>query len=113
MTKPLYGKDISNLLEDPDSGSPHDYFYYFSIKTGKLNAIRDAGGHKLHSWRDPEGYEDDTPYEVSELYFLPDDIDESDNLYAKMPEVVDRLKAAAAAFDADLMKDTRPVGRVP
>ncbi len=107
------GKDISGLLEDPASGSPHDYFFYFSIKTGKLNAIRDAGGYKLHFWRDPRGYVDNTPFEVKELYYLPDDIDENENLYTAKPEVVKRLKAAAAQFEVDVVENARPVGRVP
>jgi arylsulfatase A-like enzyme len=107
------GKDISNLLKDPPSPSPHDYFYYYSNKSDKVNAIRDAQGYKLHMWRDPEGYVETQPYEVKELYYLPDDIDENDNLYEKRLEVVNRLKAAAAAFDADLVKNSRPVGQVP
>ena len=107
------GKDISNLLKDPGSNSPHDYFYYFSIASERLNAIRDAEGYKLHLWRDPEGYENNTPYEVKELYYLPDDVDESDNLYAERPDVVERLRAAASAFDAELAKNSRPAGRVP
>ena len=106
------GKDISNLLKDPNSSSPHEYFYYYSIRSGKLNAIRDAQGFKLHLWRDPLGYGGDGPSEVEELYFLPDDIDENDNICAKKPEVVKRLREAALAFDADLIKYSRPVGAV-
>ena len=107
------GKDISNLLNDPGSNSPHDYFYYFSIRSEKLNAIRDAEGYKLHLWRDPEGYENTAPYEVKELYFLPDDVDESDNIYTERPDVVKRLSAAASSFDAELAKNSRPVGKAP
>ena len=105
------GKDIINLLKDPSSHSPHDYFYYYSNKSSKLNAIRDAGGFKLHMWRDPEGYKPGDPYEVKELYYLPDDIGEKDNLYEKRPGVVKRLRTAASAFDEELIKHSRPVGR--
>jgi hypothetical protein len=49
---------------------------------------------------------------VKKLYYLPEDIDENYNIYVERPEVVDRLQAAASAFDADLVKNSRPVGRV-
>jgi arylsulfatase A len=106
------GKDISNLLKDPHSSSPHEYFYYYSIGSGKLNAIRDAYGYKLHLWRDAQGYGGGEPSEVKELYYLPYDIDENDSIYAKRPEVVKRLREAARAFDADLINNSRPAGQV-
>lgn len=107
------GRNIAPLLKNPSSPSPHDYFYYYSNKAKNLNAVRDAQGFKLHLWRDPEGYGEGDPYEVKELYYLPDDIDETDNLYEKKPEVVNRLKSAASAFDTDLTANSRPVGKVP
>jgi arylsulfatase A len=107
------GKDISGLLKDPSANSPHDYFYYYSSSSKNMNAIRDSKGFKLHMWRDPEGYGNDGPYEVKELYFLPDDIAEKNNLYEKRPDVVKRLREAAAAFDANLIKNSRPIAHVP
>jgi arylsulfatase A len=113
LDRVIDGKDISKLMKAPSSGSPHDYFYYYSSVTKNLNAVRDAQGFKLHFWQDPEGYGNDGPYKVKELYFLPDDIDESDNLYTKRPDVVKRLTEAAKAFDAELIKKSRPLGQVP
>jgi len=106
------GRDISNLMKNPNSPSPHEYFYYYSTRSGKLNAVRDAQGFKLHLWRDPQGYGGDGPSEVKELYYLPDDIDETDNIYSKKPEIVARLKDAASAFDTELVKNSRPAGLV-
>ena len=105
------GKDISKLMENPSSGSPHDYFYYYSSVTKNLNAVRDEEGFKLHLWYDPEGY-GKKPEQVKELYFLPDDIDESENIYEKRPDVVKRLMAAAEAFDAALLENSRPVAQI-
>jgi hypothetical protein len=78
-----------------------------------LSAIRDAQGLKLHLWRDAQGYGGSGPSEVKELYYLLDDIEENDNIYAKRSEVVKRLREAAIAFDADLIRNSRPVGQVP
>ena len=50
---------------------------------------------------------------MKELYYLLDDIEENDNIYAKRSEVVKRLREAAIAFDADLIRNSRPVGQVP
>jgi arylsulfatase A-like enzyme len=105
------GKNISKLMKNPSSGSPHDYFYYYSNVTKNLNAVRDSQGFKLHLWADPEGYGKES-YEVKELYYLPDDIGEKDNIYASRPDVVKRLKEAAMAFDADLLKKLRPPGQI-
>ena len=106
------GRDISNLLKDPNARSPHEYFYYYSIQSGKLNAIRDAQGFKLHLWRDVQGFGGGNPYEVNELYYLPDDINENDNIYTKRTEVVKRLRDAALMFDVELINNSRPAGHV-
>ncbi len=107
------GKDISTLLRNPSTDTPHDYFYYYSNVTKNLNAIRDAQGFKLHFWHDPEGYGNEGPRRVKALYYLPDDIDESENIYEKRPDVVKRLTAAALAFDDNLTRNSRPVTQVP
>jgi len=113
LDRVIDGKSILRLMKDPSSKSPHDYFYYYSSVTKNLNAIRDAQGFKLHFWRDPEGYGNGGPYKVKELYFLPEDIDESDNIYTKRPDVVRRLTEAAEAFDGELAKNIRPVAKIP
>lgn len=50
---------------------------------------------------------------MKELYYLPDDIGESKNIYAKRPDVIKRFTNAATALDADLGKNTRPVAQLP
>jgi hypothetical protein len=47
---------------------------------------------------------------VKELYYLPDDIDENENLYSLYPDVVERLGEATRAFDRELSANARPVG---
>ncbi len=106
------GMDITELIKDPSSKTPHDYFYYYSSVSGNLNAVRNAAGFKLHFWKDPEGYGNGVPYKVKELYYLPDDTDESNNIYEENPDMVKRLTYAAAVFDTDLVKNSRPVATV-
>jgi hypothetical protein len=47
---------------------------------------------------------------IKGLCCLPDDIDDSNNIYAEKPEAVRRLRAAA--FDAELTKKSPPAGQV-
>jgi hypothetical protein len=98
------GRDISALLEDPDRPSPHDYFYCYDSDTGLLEAVRDAEGWKLHVRRGQRA--------VAELYYLPDDIRESVNLYSVNADIVERLRGAAEAFDVEVTANARPVGEV-
>jgi arylsulfatase A-like enzyme len=98
------GKDIAAVLEIPEGISPHEYFYYYDSDTGELEAVRDKEGWKLHMRRHR------TP--VAELYYLPDDIGESDNVFLLNPDVVDRLERAANEFDEEVTANARPVGQV-
>ena len=45
------------------------------------------------------------------VYDLDADISEATNLAAKRPEIVAKLKALAAAYDADLKANSRPLWR--
>jgi arylsulfatase A len=96
------GMDVSALLEDPEGSSPHDYFYYYDGDTGLLEAVSDAEGWKLHLRKDLRI--------VEELYFLAEDIAESRDLFRERPDVVNRLREAAEAFDAEITANARPVG---
>jgi arylsulfatase A-like enzyme len=96
------GRDISALMENPDRASPQAYLYYYDSDTGFLEAVRDAEGWKLHLRRGLR--------RVEELYYLPDDMSESTNLYSLNPDVVGRLQEAAEAFDAEVTANARPVG---
>ncbi len=46
------------------------------------------------------------------LFDLEADPGETTNVASEHPEVVKRLTATAAAFDAEIKKDRRPVGRL-
>jgi len=96
------GSEITGLLEQTGTVSPHDYFYYYESDTGLLEAVRDRQGWKLHLKKDLSN--------VKKLYFLPDDPGESTNLYAGRRELVERLRQAAAAFDREVTANMRPVG---
>ncbi len=96
------GRDVAALLEEPERPSPHDYFYYYDGDTGLLEAVSDAEGWKLHFRKDLQ--------RVEALYFLGGDLFESRDLFLERPDVVNRLRAAAEAFDAEITENARPVG---
>jgi len=89
------GKDITEVLENPDTASsPHDYLMYYD---NGLEAVRDAAGWKYH-------------FGSGELYDLSTDLDESDDVSAENPGIVDRLQQQGNSFDSDLQTNARPEG---
>jgi arylsulfatase len=92
---PLDGRDITALLERPDTAtSPHDVLPYYNA--ARLEAVR-AGRWKL--WlekreRPPEG---DEVVKPCRLYDLAADVGEARDVAADHPDVVAALKAAAKA----------------
>lgn len=98
----LDGMDLSPLLLSAKDASGHDAFYYY--RGFQLQAVR-GGPWKLH-------------LQSGELYHLGQDIAEENNVAAKYPKEVKRLKALAEAMKDDLGLDgaeapgVRPLGRV-
>ncbi|QDU96193.1 sulfatase family protein [Lignipirellula cremea] len=95
------GLDITALLHDPKSPSPHRETGYYYYRNGRVEAVR-RGEWKLRP-------SDKTP----ELYNLEADISESTNVAAENPQVVAELTKLAAAYDADLKAHSRPLWRKP
>ena len=95
---PIDGLDISKLLDDPIAPSPHREVGYFYYKNGKVEGVR-RGKWKLR------------PTKNSELYDLEADISETKNVAEVNPQVVEELKKLAAAYDADLKANSRPIWR--
>jgi hypothetical protein len=107
------GHSIKALLEDPEnteSPTEHyvfwDFFAPFGGHDGGPDAVRDAEGWRLQM-RDQAGNE------VTELYYLPDDISEENNIAGDNPEKVQELREAAAAIIADVQANARPSWSVP
>jgi len=96
--RPIDGFDISALLDDPKAASPHDEFGYFYYKNNRPEAVR-LGKWKLRLQKKPE------------LYDLRADIGESNNVASAHPEIVERLRAMAGKYDADLKANSRPAWR--
>jgi arylsulfatase A-like enzyme len=108
--RPIDGKTILPLLRGESGGaSPHEAFFYYRLDD--LEAVRDQRW-KLQVRRQGEP--------VRELYDLRADIGESDNVYAKHPDVVRRLEGFADAMRQDIGDAAvgaegahcRPIGRV-
>jgi len=88
------GKDICELLFACDGAtSPHDRFFYH--QRTNLRAVR-SGPWKL--FRD------------GRLYNLEEDIGETNDVAGNHPEVVKRLTGYMDEFEAEIRKNTRPVG---
>ncbi len=92
------GLDIGKLLADPSAESPHDTVGYFYYRNNKPEAIR-LGKWKLRLRKKPE------------LYDLRADISESQNLAESHPEIVEKLREVAAAYDSNLQANRRPPWR--
>lgn len=91
------GKDIMPVLLE-GAESPHEYFFY--SHWGTLEAVR---------WKDwklriIKGKET--------LYNLKADIGEQTNLKDEHPEIVVKLKEAMKKFEAEVMRNARPCGKV-
>jgi arylsulfatase A len=98
----LDGKDLSPVLMGQKEAKGHDVFYYY--RGHQLQAVR-GGPWKLH-------------LAGGELYHLGQDIAEEQNVAAKYPKEVKRLRNLANAMKGDLGLDgaeapgVRPLGRV-
>jgi len=96
---PIDGLDVSPLLTDPKTPSPHRMIGYFYYRNSKVEAVR-RGKWKLRV----VGRE-------MELYDLDADIGETTNLASSNSRVVHELQALIASYDADLKANTRPIWR--
>ena len=93
------GHDITALLRgEKDAVSPTEVFLYYTAH-GKLAGIR-QGRWKLM-------------LESGSLHDLEVDVSEKWNLAKKHPAVVERLRGEAAALDAAITAEARPVLKVP
>jgi arylsulfatase A len=117
---PIDGRSLLPLLEgasDASSASDGVYFYYYLGV--ELQAVRHGRWklHLPHSYKtvteagsdgDP-GQEGSSDIPLS-LFALDTDPGETTNLAAQSPELVTQLTEAAAAFDADIKSNQRPIG---
>ncbi|MBI1249127.1 sulfatase-like hydrolase/transferase [bacterium] len=112
------GKDIYPLLAgEPEAKSPHEAFFYFMFD--QLQAVR-SGPWKLYlpleqvrgGW---QGEKD--AFAKPRLFNLVRDLQETRNVVAEHPEVVERLTSLAAKMQADIGEENspgrRPAGFVP
>ena len=101
------GKDISPLLEKPETArTPDDVFYYYFM--GQLQAVR-SGRWKLHLplARKRHGWHLEPYEEKGMLFDLEADSAESMNVLGAHPDVVARLAALAAWAREDIGDDDR------
>ncbi|MGB2823487.1 MAG: sulfatase [Phycisphaerae bacterium] len=113
------GKDIWPLISgQPGAKTPHEAFFYHTAQ-GQLAAVR-SGKWKLHikvpAARRPRPKKGEKPAPKPKppavaLYDLGADIGEKSDLAEKHPDVVERLRGLLKTFDAEITKNSRPVGR--
>lgn len=128
--QPIDGRDISALLADPSTESPHDYFFCF-YNPRALHAVRTQRWklHFPHPYRTLGGRPGGTggqpvPYDSAKielsLFDLEADIGESTDVKDQHPEVVAELSAQAERIRQSLGDslsdrkgaDVRPPGRM-
>ncbi len=113
------GKNIWNLLKNPESESPHKFFLYYFHQ--ELQAIR-KGNWKLHlphkyaklevaGNNGKRGKYRDEKIELS-LFNLEKDIGEQQNLVSEYPKIVKQLEKLAQDYDKKLRANIRPCGKV-
>ena len=96
---PIDGLDVSALLTNPKTPSPHRKVGYFYYKNGKVEAVR------RDKWKlRPLG-------KKPELYDLDSDISESTNVASSNPDVVRELQELISKYDANLKANSRPIWR--
>jgi len=100
------GKDIWPVLSQGEE-SPHEVFFYHRID--ELLAVR-AGDWKLHLELPRRG-KNPGPAK-SALYNLKEDIGEQNDVLQSYPDVEERLRAYAKAFEEELAQNSRPAGFV-
>lgn len=84
------GKDISALMKaSPKATSPHDAYYFYHANSTRLDGVR-IGKWKLLKLK------------KQALYDLENDIGETTNVADQYPEIVAKLTAQMADFDASL-----------
>jgi len=132
------GKDIWPLLAGkPDARSPHEAIYYLrgrgvdGIRIGDWKYLAEEPSGKKASKVEVELTAEEQklprkernalikerskaatgkPEPTAALYHLSADIGEQNNLFAKHPEIVARLKKQMEAFHQELRTNTRPAG---
>lgn len=95
--RPIDGRSIVGLLEDPQSKSPHEDEGYFYYKNSKIEAVR------AHDWKlvfRKNGVE---------LFNLSEDMGETKNVADQHPEVVSDLTTLAQQYDTELKANSRPI----
>jgi len=116
--KMIDGLEISLLLEGKEMPVLKDrYFFYYSNK--ELKAVRQGKWKYIKQLKygvvtDPgnDGVNGTTENleQTEALYFLDEDISESNNLIDKYPEVAEGLRKIMVEFDQSLTLNARPVG---
>lgn len=113
------GKNIWSLLAGmPNARSPHDAIYYlrgrgvqgirvgdwkYRIATEKPVKAKKGKGQSANDRNSKK-------VTVESLYYLKDDVGEQNNLFAKHPEKVARMKKQMEAFGRELRKNMRAAG---
>jgi len=122
-TKAIDGKDIWPLMTaQPGAKSPHEAYFYYrgarleAVRQGKWK-LRLVGPRPPKRKKKTDKAKADKPAvpkapPAPQLYDLAADIGETTDVAAKNPDIVAKLKAIAAKFDAELKANARQPGKI-
>ena len=109
------GKDIWPVLTE-NAVSPHEAFFYYN--KDRLAAVR-SGKWKLHIGKGKKAKKGTgksrrkgSSSSITALYDLSADMPEKKNVLKAHPEIAERLRAYATAFEKELAQNSRPAGVV-
>lgn len=105
------GHNLMPLLTKPGARSPHEYFYYYEVLAQYRAATgRPVNHQRLAAIRDRQWKLMMPANGAPQLYDLLGNVSETTDCASRQPALVEKLKAQAAAFDADLSTHIRPLG---
>ena len=102
VPQPIDGKSLVPVLRDP-SARVRDHAYHAYPK-GKLGRAIRTERYRLVEWKNPGEQPDSAQYE---LYDYATDPLERENLAAKRPEIVARLKKTLAGYSQPVPRNRR------
>lgn len=105
------GLDISAMLKDPKTSSPHNKVGYFYYRNNRVEAVR-QGKWKLRLGGPRKRNQKPKNASIKyELYDLNADIGESNDVAGQHEDIVASMTQLAKEYDADLKNNSRPIWR--
>ena len=105
------GRSLWPLLSGQTDDSPHEAYFYYG-GSGRRNPRANLRAVLSDQWKLFVRRGANGQFTATELYNLHEDVSEKFNRLERHPEIASRLLETAQQFNNDLVKNSRPLGRV-